>query len=151
MPETTTRSRLSSKRSVQRRLTRLLLLLLPLAALSGLLAPGFVRVQLAQRGQTAVECSSPGSDRDESLATRPRPALQNREPLGFDPGLLGLDHGLYFDEFVGGGGGIVGTSPVVPEPGTASLLGLGLVGLAWRRRAAAAWWRRPDQRQPMGS
>lgn len=52
-------------------------------------------------------------------------------------------NGVRFDDFVGGGGGAELTPPpVVPEPGTGALMGLGLACLASRRR-------RSNPRQPI--
>ena len=58
-------------------------------------------------------------------------------------------NGVRFDDLVGGGGGGAGLTPppVVPEPGTAALMGLGLACLA------CLGSRRPpsNHRQPIGS
>jgi hypothetical protein len=241
MPATTTHSRPSSKRSARwhRRFVAWLLLLLPSTVLGGLLAPGFVRVQLAERGDSAAERRSsepgPGVPRQTSSS----PAVRPEGSIGFVPDLLDLDrlfvkprpsparpqsqtlpptpsprarllaklisfprnHGdtivlddveelprsvvfkdvlstsvvepsfgggelfaLYpgwgdpfpfgngwrYDDFVGGGI-TIDNPPPVPEPGTATLVGVGLAGLAWLGRAAAGRPRGRRQRQPTGS
>ncbi|MDH5306576.1 MAG: PEP-CTERM sorting domain-containing protein, partial [Myxococcales bacterium] len=57
------------------------------------------------------------------------------DPALFDiiPNLTGPDSGNQFDDFTGQGD-LGGVPPIIPEPATGSLLGIGLLVLAHRRR-----------------
>ena len=93
MPATTTHSRPSPKRSARwhRRVVAWLLLLLPSAVLGGLLAPGFVRVQRAGRGDSAAERTSSDPGPGVPLQTSSPPAASRDGSIGFVPDLLDLD------------------------------------------------------------
>ncbi len=97
MPATTTPSRPSSKRSERwhRRFVAWLLLLLPSTVLGGLLAPGFVSVQLAERGDDAAERTSSDPGPGVPLQASSPPAVPRDGSIGFVPDLLDLDR-LFF-------------------------------------------------------